>query len=238
LPIYNPASATSNLTVLKNGTLIGTRPNINLIEGSQVSLTVADDAPNTEVDVTIASTAGGASSAGSILQGVLATYNEGSLVADFQTSTGNAFNNTTANLGATNRAVYCAVQVNSTITAYQMAWINGATLSGTVDVGIYSDANVRLVSSGPQTQAGVSTVQTFDIADTVLTPGTYFLALAVSSATSTFRNSNINANVLRACGMYQQDSLSSGTLPNPSVPITISLAFCPVLAIAFQSATF
>jgi hypothetical protein len=237
VPYYPLVTATPNVGVYKNGVLVGTRPNINLIEGSQVSLTVTDDAPNTEVDVTIASTAGGASSAGSILQGVLGTYNEGSLVADFQTSTGNAFNNTTGTVGA-NTAFYTQVQVNTTITAYQMAWINGATLSGTVDVGIYSDANVRLVSSAPQTQAGVSTVQAFDIADTVLTPGTYFLALASSSATATFRNSNINANVLRACGVYQQAGLTSGTLPNPSVPATMGSATLPVLCVAFQSATF
>lgn len=42
------------IDVKKAGTLIGTRPAINLIEGSNVTLTVADDSAGNEVDVTIA----------------------------------------------------------------------------------------------------------------------------------------------------------------------------------------
>lgn len=39
--------------VRRNGTLIGTRANINFIPGTNVGLTVADDSPNEEVDVTV-----------------------------------------------------------------------------------------------------------------------------------------------------------------------------------------
>jgi hypothetical protein len=49
---------TARTIVKKAGTAIGTRRGINLIEGTGVSLTVADDAVNEEVDVTIASTSG------------------------------------------------------------------------------------------------------------------------------------------------------------------------------------
>ena len=50
-----PATADMNgrIAVEKNGTLVGTRRAINLIEGTNVTLTVADDSPNEEVDVTI-----------------------------------------------------------------------------------------------------------------------------------------------------------------------------------------
>ena len=47
------------VTVRKNsGADVGTRPRINLIEGSNVTLTVTDDGAGNEVDVTIASTGG------------------------------------------------------------------------------------------------------------------------------------------------------------------------------------
>jgi hypothetical protein len=50
------------ITVRKNsGADVGTRARLNLIEGSGVSLTVADDAGDGEVDVTIAAAAGGVS---------------------------------------------------------------------------------------------------------------------------------------------------------------------------------
>ena len=45
--------------VKKNGTAIGTRRAINFIEGANVTLTIADDAGNEEVDVTVASSGGG-----------------------------------------------------------------------------------------------------------------------------------------------------------------------------------
>ena len=48
-------------TVLKAAAAIGTRRGINLIEGTNVTLTMADDAGNDRVNVTIAATAGGGS---------------------------------------------------------------------------------------------------------------------------------------------------------------------------------
>jgi hypothetical protein len=57
------ATTASNINartaVKKAGTLIGTRRGINFIEGANVTLTVADDAGNEEVDVTIAASGGG-----------------------------------------------------------------------------------------------------------------------------------------------------------------------------------
>lgn len=53
-------TSASRVTVRKNtGADVGTRPRLNLIEGANVTLTVADDAGSGEVDVTIASTGGG-----------------------------------------------------------------------------------------------------------------------------------------------------------------------------------
>lgn len=52
----------ARVTVRKNtGADVGTRRRLNLIEGTNVTLTVADDAGSEEVDITIASTAGGGS---------------------------------------------------------------------------------------------------------------------------------------------------------------------------------
>jgi hypothetical protein len=239
VPYYPAQTATPNIGVSKNGTLIGSRPNINLIEGSQVSLTVTDDAPNTEVDVTIASTAGGVSSAGAILQGVLGTYNEGCVIADYVTSVGSAYNTTTSVLGGANRAIYIPVQLNASITAYQMAWLNGGVVAGTIDVGIYNSAGTLLVSSTPQTQTTINVVQAFNVTDTPLTPDTYYLGLAVSSATAQFRSySASTSSILRSHGIAIQDGLTSGTLPATATFATNVITGVPVLAVVFQSATF
>ena len=46
------------LAVAKAGAAVGTRRTLNLIEGANVTLTVADDGPNDKVDVTVAAGAG------------------------------------------------------------------------------------------------------------------------------------------------------------------------------------
>lgn len=65
------AVVTDVITIRKNtGANVGTRPRINLIEGSGVTLTVTDDGVDNEVDVTVATAAG-------------ATVNVGTDVLDF-----------------------------------------------------------------------------------------------------------------------------------------------------------
>lgn len=49
----------SGVEVLEEGFSVGTRPTLNFHEGSNVTLTIADDAGNDEIDITIAATGGG-----------------------------------------------------------------------------------------------------------------------------------------------------------------------------------
>jgi hypothetical protein len=51
--------ATSRLKVSKAGALIGARRQLNLIQGTGVTLTIVDDSPNEKVDVTIDAAGGG-----------------------------------------------------------------------------------------------------------------------------------------------------------------------------------
>ncbi len=57
--IASVLDSNARIVVEKNGSAVGTRRKINFIEGSNVTLTVADDSSNEEVDVTINSTAAG-----------------------------------------------------------------------------------------------------------------------------------------------------------------------------------
>jgi hypothetical protein len=60
-------AAAANVTVRKNsGTDVGTRARLNFIEGTNVTLTVADDAGDGEIDITINATGGGGGSAGGL----------------------------------------------------------------------------------------------------------------------------------------------------------------------------
>jgi len=55
--------ANARLATSKAGTLIGTRRGLNLIEGTNVTMTVADNAGSERVDVTINAAAGGGGTA-------------------------------------------------------------------------------------------------------------------------------------------------------------------------------
>lgn len=59
LPTDEVIAAVAKVEVAKAGTLQGTRKRINLIEGSNVTLTVADNPGSDRVDVTIAASGGG-----------------------------------------------------------------------------------------------------------------------------------------------------------------------------------
>ena len=85
----------------------------------------------------------------------------------------------------TNEAIYVPFAVTSTRTAYKMFCLNGATAAGNLDLAIYNSAGTRLVSIGATAQSGTNVNQTFDIADTSLAPGIYYMAMSTSDATST-----------------------------------------------------
>jgi hypothetical protein len=55
--------AIARANILKAGTLIGTRRGLNLVQGTNVTLTMTDDAPNERVNVTVDAAAGGGGTA-------------------------------------------------------------------------------------------------------------------------------------------------------------------------------
>lgn len=138
---------------------------------------------------------------------------------------------TTANL-----AVFCPFVVPYAVTAYQMAVENGATLNGNIDVGIYDVLANRLVSSGSVAQAGASAIQTVDITNTLLEPGSYFMALVSDSTTATFFGSaagDMTIQFLRSVGCQEQGT--AFPLPDPAVFANPSRANMPSIAVALTA---
>lgn len=62
LPVATNDTSTQKVRISKGGTLTGTRQEVNLIQGSNVTITAADDSVNNRVNVTIAGSAGGVTS--------------------------------------------------------------------------------------------------------------------------------------------------------------------------------
>lgn len=133
---------------------------------------------------------------------------------------------TTANI-----AILVPMRITETVTVVKMAVANGPTANGNLDVGIYDNTFTKLVSSGSTAQSGTDTIQILDIADTALSPGTYYFALASSSTTATFAGSDFSgsqgAGDPKAWGVVQM--AAAFPLPNTITPAA-SNGFVPLIS--------
>ena len=170
---------------------------------------------------------------GSLLNGTIHSLGLASMIGDWAMVRRAASATSTAWTTA-NDAVYIPFIVEVPVTAFQMGIENGATLGGNVDVGIYDINGVRLVSSGSVAQAGVSTIQTFDITDTPLTPGIYYMAFASNSTTATFiGTSGGAAEWWRTYGV--QDQATAFALPATATFSSMGRAQLPNIVIATKA---
>lgn len=108
---------------------------------------------------------------------------------------------------AANRAIYIPFELDRPMLVTQMYTINGGTVSGNLDVGIYTADGTRLVNKGSTAQTGATAIQAFDITDTYLDRGAYFMALAMDNTTGQiFRLNPGGANDFLVWGGLQQAS--------------------------------
>lgn len=133
-----------------------------------------------------------------------------------------------------NRAIYVPFVVFQPLIAVKMGVRNGNAVSGNVDVGIYDDQQNRLVSMGSTAQAGTAAIQSFDITDTLLQPGVYYMALCVDNTTAQIQGAAISALAAGAAGVLSQ-SVGAVTLPNPGTFAAAQDAFVPAIFVTTRT---
>ena len=114
-----------------------------------------------------------------------------------------------------NLAYFFPIVVPADGTIRRVFWANGGTAAGNVDCGVYNSAGTLIISSGSTAQSGTTTLQFVDVADTAITAGAHYIALAMSLTTSTmlrFKGTMLTLTTLRAHGVLQQAS----ALPLPA----------------------
>lgn len=140
---------------------------------------------------------------------------------------------------AANRALYIPFVLAEAVTVLKLFCVNGGTVSGNLDVGIYNNAGSRLISSGSTAQAGANAIQEFDIADTVIGPGQFYLAMAVDNVTATVARwqpigaTVLAANVLRTTGMAEQ--ASAFPLPASATLAVVSTMYIPLVGLSLRT---
>lgn len=76
--------------------------------------------------------------------------------------------------------------IEDPITLVKAFVMNGATVVGNFDIGVYDQALTKLFSTGSTAQSGANVLQEVDIADFTLDVGSYHLAFALDSTTATY----------------------------------------------------
>jgi hypothetical protein len=111
---------------------------------------------------------------------------------------------------------------------------NGSTVSGNVDVGIYSADYALIVSSGAVVQASANNLQSINITDTTLQRGAYLLAMSCSSATAT--NVRSVAGVVHYQHAWGMSHMASAhPLPATWVPAVPSAQYVPTVILTTRA---
>ncbi len=142
---------------------------------------------------------------------------------------GGVFDDASTVWTTTNMGVYTPFSLNRRSTVKKLYHLNGGTIgTDNIDVGIYdadSDGlpSIRRVSSGATALSGATAWQEFDVTDTELAPGLYYLAAVMDGTTDTSISLGTDVLILesRRFSFYQQ-AIGSGTLPATAAPAIVT----------------
>ena len=124
---------------------------------------------------------------------------------------------------------YYPFTVYEPVIAVKMTLFNGATAAGSIDIGIYDSSGHKLVSSGNTLQVGTNALQEFDITDTILYPGGYYMAVKTTDGTSTaFQASGADEAILPSVPLLVEVTGAGGTLP-ATATFGLSTSTTPVM---------
>lgn len=136
-----------------------------------------------------------------------------------------------------NKAYFVPFTLNEEVTVYAMGWINGTQVAGNIDVGIYYEDGVRLLSTGSTLQAGTTASQVVDVTDTVVKPGNYYLAMAGDTTTAqvVYR---VSMGVLPQICLGVKHLTSAFPLPSTAAFVDAATNAWYPLVIAFLTPTY
>lgn len=129
-----------------------------------------------------------------------------------------------------NLAIYLPVEILYPVTIAKIMVNNGTAVSGNIDVGIYDADGNRRVSAGSTAQAGASAIQIFDITDTLLNPGLYYMAVALDNTTGTLAGWTFVNIDIAPFGVCQQ--ATAFALPDPATFAAFTGTFIPLVSMS------
>lgn len=129
-----------------------------------------------------------------------------------------------------NQARYVPFWIAEYITIVKLMAYNGATAAGNTDIGLYDAAGNEVVGIAAAAQAGTTAWQEFNITDTPLVPGLYYIGLLNTTTTGTYYAWQMT-QIGRAAGVFSQ-AVGAGNLPNPATFAALDAGVVPVVAMS------
>lgn len=130
----------------------------------------------------------------------------------------------TTNWPAANEAIFVPFILDRPALVKRMFTANGSTVNGNVDVGIYTWDGARIVSIGSTAHAGTSTLQFFNITDTYLGVGQYYMA-AAADGTARIQRYSVTIILCQHFGVLKM--ASAFALPASVTFATVTTAYVP-----------
>lgn len=118
------------------------------------------------------------------------------------------------------KVLYLPFELRAPFPVSKLWWLNGAAVSGNLDMGIYSGDGTLLLNVGSTAQSGTSTLQSAAPNVTpLLLPDSYYFALVFDNITSTVLR---QADTLNAYANLK--GMAMQTLANLPLPATVTFA--------------
>lgn len=136
---------------------------------------------------------------------------------------------------AANRIIYIPFGLAMPATIVKLWCYNGVAVSGNLNMGIYDVAGTKIVEIGSTAHASTNVLQVFDITDTRIGPGDFYLAIICDNTTSAFfRIAPAQAGFCQAMGMLQEAG-SGAALPATATFASVASTFVPQIGFSTRT---
>ena len=119
-------------------------------------------------------------------------------------------------------AFYIPFVLAKPITVVKLFCRNSSTVSGNVDIRLYSADGTALTASMQTAQTPINSSQEFDITDVVIGPGVFYIGIVLDNTTGILLRNLVTAELLAAAGVVQEQLGAGAALPNVA-----TFAHCP-----------
>lgn len=131
-----------------------------------------------------------------------------------------------------NQAIFIPFRISTPIVVTQMFALV-AVASGNIDIGIYDEAGTKIVSMGSTAMAGTGVIA-YNITDTEIGPGLYYMAVAIDNTTAQLTRITFTATaVTKVLGLAEQ--ATAFPLPATATFATSASNYVPIIGLTVRS---